>query len=318
MKNKTKSTSGFFNKNNPNYGRNMAIIQKIGDVGLGLLAQSGYTTTPTTLGANLANAIQLSNQNDRQRQDDRYKRAMLGLQMKKYQSQLDNPDANAPAALRLANEYEKALSSGNKKRAANIAAFSKAFDKGIVQGTDGGFQAAPGYGSALGDIKQEVKKSEVIGKDQAEKEVALNSQISKLPQLEDTVAKLSELGQNATYTYAGRARDALARQSGIPLPESAIARSEYIALVDNQILPLLRDTFGAAFTQKEGESLKATLGDPNKSPEEKDAVLRSFIDQKKQNVMSLQRELGYQPVIGEQSQPQAAGQRKSLNDIFGY
>ena len=40
---------------------------------------------------------------------------------------------------------------------------------------------------------------------------------------------------------------------------------------------MLRQTFGAAFTVKEGESLKATLGDPNKSPAEKQTALDSFI-----------------------------------------
>ena len=71
--------------------------------------------------------------------------------------------------------------------------------------------------------------------------------------------------------------------------EGALARAEYIAKVDNEILPLLRETFGAQFTQKEGESLKVTLGDPDKSPEEKDAVLRSFIKTKREQVKTLQR-----------------------------
>lgn len=76
------------------------------------------------------------------------------------------------------------------------------------------------------------------------------------------------------------------------MPEGATARKEYMSLVDNQILPLLRQTFGAQFTAKEGESLKATLGDPDATPEQKDAVIRSFIDQKKQTINSLEREAG--------------------------
>ena len=55
-------------------------------------------------------------------------------------------------------------------------------------------------------------------------------------------------------------------------------------------MPLLRDTFGAQFTEREGESLKATLGSPNVSPKEKDAVLRSFIKQKKRNIQDLRRQ----------------------------
>ena len=69
--------------------------------------------------------------------------------------------------------------------------------------------------------------------------------------------------------------------------EAAVAREQYIATVNNQILPMLRDTFGAQFTVQEGESLKATLGAPNKSPQEKQAVLKAFIEQKKRDVEAL-------------------------------
>ena len=77
--------------------------------------------------------------------------------------------------------------------------------------------------------------------------------------------------------------------------EGAVARKEYITRVDNEILPLLRQTFGAQFTQKEGEALKATLGDPDASPQEKDAVLKSFIQTKKAQVATTRRRIGQQP-----------------------
>jgi len=107
---------------------------------------------------------------------------------------------------------------------------------------------------------------------------------ARLPRLEEVVGELSALGKKATYTYAGQATDFAARQLGLDTPAGAIARTEYIAKVDNEILPLLRQTFGAQFTVEEGKSLKATLGDPNKSPEEKDAVLRAFIANKRAEV----------------------------------
>ncbi len=128
-----------------------------------------------------------------------------------------------------------------------------------------------------------------------EKQDRLKNLKSSLPQLEETVKKLSSLGKYATYTIAGQARDAMYRQMDVEPSEGALARREYVSLVDNQILPLLRATFGAAFTAKEGESLKATLGDVDASPEEKDAVLRSFIDQKKASIGSLEREIGVPP-----------------------
>jgi len=105
-----------------------------------------------------------------------------------------------------------------------------------------------------------------------------------LPGLEKVVTELSALGKKATYTRVGQVADAVRRQLDMGVGPGAIARKEYIAKVDNEVLPLLRSTFGAQFTQKEGESLKATLGDPNASPEEKDAVLRSFIQTKRSQI----------------------------------
>src|SRR5690606_6063350 len=69
--------------------------------------------------------------------------------------------------------------------------------------------------------------------------------------------------------------------------EEALAKAEYIATIDNQILPLLRDTFGAQFTLEEGNRLRATLGDENLSPAEKKATLRAFIAQKERDIQAL-------------------------------
>lgn len=135
------------------------------------------------------------------------------------------------------------------------------------------------------------------GKARGEKASDLANLESTLPQLLNTVNKLSDLGQKATYTYAGRAGNFLKRQAGMDVGEGAIAREKYINTVNDQVLPLLRQTFGAAFTAKEGDSLKETLGDPNKSPQEKDAALQAFIEQKINNVKAGQSELGYQQNI---------------------
>lgn len=105
-----------------------------------------------------------------------------------------------------------------------------------------------------------------------------------MPGLEQVIDQLDTLAGTATFTAAGRARDEVARQFGIEPTDGAIARAEYIAIVDNQVLPLLRQTFGAAFTAKEGETLRATLGNENASPAEKRAVLQAFISQKRRDI----------------------------------
>lgn len=147
------------------------------------------------------------------------------------------------------------------------------------------------------DIEAQKQRGQSQGKKQGDVLGELNERLASLPQLMDTVQKLSDLGKKATYTYTGRVGDAIRNEvaglTGMVEPsEGAQARSEYISLVDNQILPLLRQTFGAQFTVQEGESLRATLGNVNLTPKQKDAALRSFIDQKIATIQSQQRELG--------------------------
>ena len=128
-----------------------------------------------------------------------------------------------------------------------------------------------------------------IGKAQGEDAALYESMTSKMPGLESVVDKLSAIADEATYTSTGQAANWIGKQLGFEPSEAAVARTKYIAMVDNQVLPMLRDTFGAAFTVAEGESLRATLGDPNKTPEEKKVVLEAFIEQKKRDVEALGR-----------------------------
>lgn len=130
------------------------------------------------------------------------------------------------------------------------------------------------------------------GKALGEDAALLDSTESKMAGLETVIGELESLADEATYTYAGQARDWVGKQIGMDPGDGAVARSEYIAKVDNQVLPMLRDTFGSAFTVAEGETLRATLGDPNKSPEEKKVVLRAFIEQKKRDVDALRKRTG--------------------------
>jgi hypothetical protein len=140
-----------------------------------------------------------------------------------------------------------------------------------------------------GNYKAEFDKAQggAEGKAKGEATASFESMSSKMPGLKAVVADLDKVAEKATYTSLGQARDFVNRELGREPGEGALARTEYIAKVDNQILPLLRDTFGAAFTVKEGETLRATLGDPNKSPKEKQIVLKAFIEQKMRDVEAL-------------------------------
>jgi hypothetical protein len=155
-----------------------------------------------------------------------------------------------------------------------------------------GKQAANYSPDIQGQIAAAKASGGETGQATGESVAKLQDMESMMPRLETVTAELSDLGKKATYTMVGQGANFARRQLGMGVGEGAIARKEYISKVDNEILPLLRQTFGAQFTQKEGESLKATLGDTNASPEEKDAVLKSFIETKYGQIAGLKRRTG--------------------------
>jgi dephospho-CoA kinase len=173
-----------------------------------------------------------------------------------------------------------------------------AVQTGLRQGTNynnGVITPINGVIESKGRMKQGEAIGTEIGKRVGEAAGTLQFLEANMPKLEQVTAELSKLGQTATYTKAGQLSNATQKELGMDTPQGAVDRTAYIAKVDNEILPLLRDTFGAAFTVKEGETLRSTLGNPNYSPAEKDAVLKAFIDQKKQQVTAIKRQIGSNP-----------------------
>lgn len=86
-----------------------------------------------------------------------YQRAEEEFQLKKQlannmATKLSN-GSNLPAALQLANEYQKRISAGDIEGANLLAQFAKTVDRGVVTGPDGTYQAAPGYGPAIASIE---------------------------------------------------------------------------------------------------------------------------------------------------------------------
>lgn len=143
----------------------------------------------------------------------------------------------------------------------------------------------PGQGPAPVPINNAQAAADTkIGGETGEAAVLYHSLASKMPGLKKVVSDLGVLADQATYTSAGQLYDYTRKELGAEPREAAIARAKYIAMVDNQVLPMLRDTFGAQFTVVEGETLRKTLGDPNKAPAEKKAVLNAFIEQKVRNM----------------------------------
>lgn len=131
-------------------------------------------------------------------------------------------------------------------------------------------------------------------KEAAERGDTLNSlQRSKaaLPGLLEAVGQLKELSSLATSTFGGKVFDFAVKQTGFGSTKGATSRAKFVAIVNNQVLPLLKETFGAAFTAQEGEALKATMGDPDASPDEKMAQLDAFVAQKMRDIETRERQL---------------------------
>jgi hypothetical protein len=141
-------------------------------------------------------------------------------------------------------------------------------------------------------LKAANAQAAVEGKDRGDDIVKLKFLDANMPNIESTVGILNELNKTATYTPAGLFVDSSFRTLGLPVPEGATTRAQAKSLIDTTILPLLKPTFGAAFTENEGNRLLATWGDQNASPEEKEMALQGMLTSVKLQAQTLRRKLG--------------------------
>jgi len=141
-------------------------------------------------------------------------------------------------------------------------------------------------------IRKAVKLAETEAAERGEVLTDLARMQAALPGLNDAVSQLRELAPIATSTLIGRASDAAARETGFGATKGGTARVKYTSIIQNQVLPLLKPTFGAAFTVTEGDKLEATMGDVNLAPGEKLAALDAFIAQKIRDIEAKQTQLG--------------------------
>jgi hypothetical protein len=137
-------------------------------------------------------------------------------------------------------------------------------------------------------ITKAVKLAEKEATERGEVLTDLGRMEASLPGVKEVVNELLELSDIATSTLGGKAFDFVVKQSGFGSTKGATAKAKMEAIVDNQVLPLLKETFGAAFTATEGEALKASLVNPDSSPAQRKAQLEAFLAQKERNVRTKQ------------------------------
>lgn len=145
---------------------------------------------------------------------------------------------------------------------------------------------------AKSEIARAVKLATADATAKGETLTDLNRANASLPGLRDVVTQLKELAPLATSTILGKTYDFAVKESGFGSTKGANSRAKFIGVINNQILPLLKQTFGAAFTKAEGDELKRTMGDPDSSPEEKIVQLDAFIEGKAREIQAKERELG--------------------------
>lgn len=146
----------------------------------------------------------------------------------------------------------------------------------------------------LPKIRADIQRAETQAKESGIQLSELGRAKAALPGLQEVVNKLKSLADIATYTQTGQIFDLASKELGFGATRGGTARAKMISIVDNQVLPLLRDTFGAAFTAAEGERLRNTLLDPNQTPEAKKASLDVFLEQKIRNIETKEREVSGQ------------------------
>lgn len=142
-----------------------------------------------------------------------------------------------------------------------------------------------------GDETSKAKGKE-LGKAWGENINSYEDFIAAAPGLNEFGNRLYQLADIATYTKTGELRDGFMRQFGFDPGDAARAKAEATTMIDTEILPLLKPTFGAAFTVKEGEWLRATMGDQNLSPPEKKAQIEARMASWQRHAERLARRIG--------------------------
>ncbi len=173
-----------------------------------------------------------------------------------------------------------------------ITAAEEAETQRTIDVTEGKERAKLGVQKELlPSIKSDVKIAEKEAQSRGESLSELASAKAAMPGLRTVVSNLKALSGDATFTLAGKGFNAVAKELGFST-KGDTARSSMIAMVDNQVLPLLKPIFGAAFTAAEGDRLRNAFLDPDSTPDSRVASLDAFLAQMERNIESKERESG--------------------------
>ena len=121
--------------------------------------------------ASIFDKLQTFNDYQREEQEFQLRKQAKQAEIEAAKFKMQNPHTGSPpAALQLANEYQKRVAAGDQAGADLLAQFAKTVDRGVITSPDGGYMSAPGYDELLASRKSTSKGAER----QAEKNVDMN------------------------------------------------------------------------------------------------------------------------------------------------
>lgn len=174
---------------------------------------------------------------------------------------------------------------------ARLDGIKSALKSGVVQAGDMSYSKEFSKQKGKIDTIADLTTTKELASEGVENEIALADFEANMPKLVDMVSDLGDISSKMANTSAGRFADAAALKGGVTT-DSAKARARYVNRIKSELFPLLRATFGAAFTKPEGDALLITLGDPDSTHEIRQEQLASFIEAKEGELGTLKRKAG--------------------------
>jgi len=163
-------------------------------------------------------------------------------------------------------------------------AMKSARASGVQYEYDKSFKSKMGEQDARLDTEPEIQRAIAIskyeGKTEAEDKDVIQRMKTNLPSLRQSVQRLKSLSAAASFSLPDKAYNAMMNKVFGIETKGGTARARMNSIADNMVLPLLKATFGAAFTVEEGKKLRAALVDENATPNQKMAQLEEFMNQK--------------------------------------
>lgn len=129
------------------------------------------------------------------------------------------------------------------------------------------------------------------GKNIAAIQQEVHERNANLPALLENTKKLKDLADTATQTIWGEGRDWVKGRMFGQDTEGGMARAAFESYLRGSVLPSLRATYGAQFTQVEGDNLVKTLSDPTAAPGTKMAAIDAFVENAETQLRAARAEL---------------------------